>query len=613
MLKSAFASSPSRPAKGGLLPYCLAVLTLAGCTRPERYRLHSSHEESFRTMVHQYQSEASRLGQADRTFGVSAGRSPQAEIALPPDLSPPGARVQADLPAHETTLDKLYLSAITHSSQIKVFSDLPLIRETAIQEARGAFDVRAFVEGRYDSVNDPVGSTLTTGGPSRLEEDKLKFRAGLRKKVETGAELYATQELGRTESNSVFFLPNPQTQARLVVGALQPLLNGAGVGYNRSIVQIARIDSEIAQKEFVRQIEAHLLEITRTYWGLYLARGVYQAKSHAAEQAAKILSDLESRGNFDALRQQILRGRAVAAERRADLIRAESAVRNAEDRLKALVNDPAMRDVSALEIIPTDLPVLKHASDDLQTAASYALENRPEIQQAFLQLKASAVRRDMSRNELMPVLNLIVEGYLADIQQNNWGRAYEGQFEQDEPGYSIGLRFEFPLGNNEAEARNLRRRLEMRQLISQLRTTMETVLLEVKVAVREVNTAYRDMLAKQESMRAAREDVSDFQRRREAMFLGADTSAIGYMEFLVDAQQRQVIAEENFLTSVATYNVALVSLQKAKGSLLAYEAIKPERIEIKDGDELRSRGEDRELPELRLKQEAPAQADAPTP
>jgi hypothetical protein len=248
-MKSPFSGSSSvnlLQASGAIL--LAASIFSSGCTMPGRYTPPPSYQSEFRLLVQDYRRQSEQIASSDHT--VQSTAVPETKISLKDDpLSAPG-RVQADLPAKETSLEDLYVSALTHSSQIRVFSDLPLIRETSIQEAEGAFDVNAFVEGRYDSLNDPVGSTLTTGGAGRYEEDKLGFRTGLRKKVAaTGAETYVTQELGRTKNNSVFFQPNPQVEARLVVGVVQPLLNGAGYGYNRSIIQIAEIDSEIAQKE----------------------------------------------------------------------------------------------------------------------------------------------------------------------------------------------------------------------------------------------------------------------------------------------------------------------------------------------------------------------------
>lgn len=577
-----------------LLPSALmASIVGAGCAH---YDLDQSYRDEFGSLIRNYQSEAQRIALHDRTLQQQETGDPLPDINLDGDpiLSAP-VRVQESLPSRDITLEDFYVRALENSSQIRVFSELPLIRETGIQEARGAFDTRLFVEARYDERNDPVGSSLTTGRTSgRFTETEYGVQAGVRKKVATGGEVYLTQELSRVKNNSDFFLPNPQSRAVLRLGFIQPLLKGAGVAYNRSIIQIAEIDSDIARHEFLRQAESHLLEITRTYWTLYMARGIYQAKQRSYNEALTTVEQLESRDDFDTVRRQILRARAAQSERRADLVRAESAVRNAEDRLKALVNDPEFLQLGSIEIIPADLPVIAESNVNLKDVATAALENRPEILQSFLQLRAAAVREKMQKNELLPVLNLIVEGYLSGLDRgDNIGGAWDHQFSQGKPGAAIGLRFEFPVENNEADARYLRRRLEMRQLVEQLRTTMETVLLEVRVSVREVRTAYRDLKAKHASLLAAREDLDDYERRREVILLGAESSAIGYLEFLIEAQERRAVAEERFLQALATYNVALVSLERAKGNLLNYQSIEVQR----EWDD------EQELPRLRLNRE----------
>lgn len=577
----------------------IAVLVLAGCSHSDRYELSDSYRDDFRSMVKQYTMQSARLAEEDRTFQEGDSAKAMANVDLfGESLIDPKLRVQPSMSAVEVTLQDFYLRAIEHSSQIKVFSDLPLIRETAIQEAKGAFDTEFFADGRYDWRDDPVGNTLTTGGANRFIEDDFTLRSGLRKKfAATGAEGYVIQEFSFTDNNSDFFIPKDQTGARLTVGVNQPLLKGAGWGYNHSVINIAKIDSEIAQMEFIRQLESHLLEITRSYWTLYMARGAYQSKLRASQAASKIEEDLASRKDFDALRQQILRARAASAERKASLIRAEGVIRNAEDRLKALVNDPEMNQIAAMEFVPVDAPLSKHTPGDLQEAARAALEKRPEIQQAYLQLQSSAIRRDMSRNEMMPMLDFIAETYVAGLREDDWGGAWDDQWEQG-PGYAVGLRFEYPLGNNSAEARNIRRRLEMRQLVNQLRTTMDTVLLEVKVSVREVQTAYRDLVARHQSMLAAREDLENLLERRDAMFLGSSTTAPAYLEFLIESQDRQNAAEEAFLSALATYNVALVTLERAKGNFIGYESMEQKRVEEDDPDAIWLEHEDRKLPRI---------------
>ena len=69
------------------------------------------------------------------------------------------------------TLDDTLVRALDHSKQVKVFSELPLIRETAIIEADSAFDWTTYLSGRWDDVNDPIGNSLTAGGGLQFFED----------------------------------------------------------------------------------------------------------------------------------------------------------------------------------------------------------------------------------------------------------------------------------------------------------------------------------------------------------------------------------------------------------------------------------------------------------
>ena len=123
-----------------------------------------------------------------------------------------------------------------NSNQIRVFSDLPLIRETGIQEARGAFDTNAFLQGKFDRANDPVGNTLTTGGASRFRQDEWSFEAGVKKKFITGTEVSPSRRTSRRRRTTpIYFVAEPAVEsASSQLSVVQPLLKGAGVGYNRS-------------------------------------------------------------------------------------------------------------------------------------------------------------------------------------------------------------------------------------------------------------------------------------------------------------------------------------------------------------------------------------------
>jgi len=476
----------------------------------------------------------------------------------------------------EASLDDIYVETLMYSSQIRVFTDLPLIRRTGIQEAKGEFDTRLFVEARYDRVNDPVGSTLTTGNPNdtRFREEQHSLETGLRKKIITGGEFEAVQQLSRTpRNNSRFFTPNPQGNAELRLRYTQPLLQGAGIAYNESTIKIAELDSEIAVQEFIRQAESHLVEVARAYWGLYMARTIYLQKQRMVRQTLDVVEELKDRSELDAESAQLARAQAAYANRRADLVRSELAIRNAQDRLKALVNSENMFQSTQAEFIPLDVPAVGGSQIQLMAAAAEALESRPEITQAFKQLRAAAYREDMARNEVLPVLNVFMEGYVAGLEgDSSYTEAWENQFEEGSPGYSLGFYAEYPLENQVGRARLKRRKLETRQQFNSVKTTIETVLLELKVSVREVNTALRDLQAKMESMEAAREELGQLSDRR-ALEVGSDLTASAFLTLLLDSQDRLARAEEEFARSLVTYNVSLINLERAKGTLLKYEDI----------------------------------------
>ena len=118
------------------------------------------------------------------------------------------------------SIEEILVRAIHHSSQVRVFSDLPLIRETSIIEADAAFDWTAFLDTRWQGLNDPVGSSLTIGTPgvNRYKNDQYTSQGGVRKRTREGGTLQLSEQLGWQQTNSTFFKPNPQGTSRLVLG-----------------------------------------------------------------------------------------------------------------------------------------------------------------------------------------------------------------------------------------------------------------------------------------------------------------------------------------------------------------------------------------------------------
>lgn len=469
--------------------------------------------------------------------------------------------------------DLLYLT-IQNSAQVKVYSEVPLIRETAIAEAVSAFDWIRYTEGLWEDTDEPVGSALTVGGTgTRFQDHKFGVTSGLRRATWSGGELDISQQIGHQSNNSNFFVPNDQGTARLSLGFTQPLLRGRGRVYNQSLTVLAQIDVASANQEFSRQLQSHLLEVARAYWALYLERATLAQRVKLYLKTKEIVELLEARQQFDTRRSQLISAQAALENRRADLVRAQAAVKNAETRIRALVNASELGIAANTELIPGEIPTFDVYQTDLSSEITTAVSRRPEIVAAMKEIKAGAVRLNMAKHEMLPMLNLVTQAYLSGLQgQSDIADAWVDQFTEGAPSYSVGIQYEIPIGNRAANARLRRRKIEVRQLQEQYRAALENVNAEVEIAVRELDTAYRELGAKQRSLVAAISDAETIEARWQRV-VGGDGSASLNLESLLRAQERVTETESELLNAQLTYNLALINLRRANGTLLEVEQI----------------------------------------
>lgn len=471
------------------------------------------------------------------------------------------------------SLQELLVAGLQHSRQLRVYSEVPLIRESSVTESDAAFDWSAFIDTRWSDSSEPIGSALTAGpGIERFEDQSLNSTLGVRKRTRTGGQLEFSQQLGTQKNNSTFFVPNPQATSRLTLSFTQPLLRGAGRCYNESVVVLASLDKQVADFEFRRQLQSYLLEVTSAYWALYLERGILIQKMNSYRRARGIVDRLEQRKTIDASGSQIASAQAELKTRSAELLRADTAVRNAESRIRALVNDPAMKS-ERLELIPTESPRFESLAVDINGAVGEAIQHRPEVVQSLRKIKAATIRTKMSENELLPILNLVTEAYAAGIDTNyDTIGAMGRQLDRGNPSYSIGLQYEIPIGNRAARARHIRRHQEMRMARNQYQSVLENIRMEVEVAVRETQTSFQELSAKQQAMQA-RENQLHLLTERWERLPGQDVSASLALENLLSSQDQLSEAEYEFLKAQMTYSLSLTNLKKSTGTLLQSESV----------------------------------------
>jgi outer membrane protein TolC len=474
----------------------------------------------------------------------------------------------------------MYDSAIINAAQLRVFGDLPAIRDTAEAEVAGRYVARGYAEGRMEDTNDPTRSLANTRGSSRLLTRERSVEAGVRQRVITGGEVTVGQRFSNYSTNSTDYDPSNQTRARTFITLVQPLLRDSGTAYVRSIHEVARVDARVAQSEFRRQAENHLLEVSRAYWTLQLSRAIYLQRDRLVAQVRPLAGQLQARSAIDADALLLNRARAALATREADQLRARAAIRNAEARLRALVNDPRFSQQGIGELLPSDPPLDRYEPIQLATVLERAIAFRPEVQQLYLQHRAAVLREGQAQVEALPRLDLVLEGNLggrglSNNQQRDATRDYN---DFSRPGGLIGFRLEVPLQSDDLAARRERRRLETRQVESQGRATLATIVAEAEVTLNEYNVAFREVAARAQALRAAQSEVT-IQAERYRGGVGGGLSGATALDLLLTGQERLADAEERLATAQVTFTLAFLALSRVQGTFSSLEALDIRRID----------------------------------
>ncbi len=471
------------------------------------------------------------------------------------------------------SLDTLLQMALRHSPHVQVAATEPHIRQTLVFEEAAQFDWQSFLETKYDDTNDPIGNELTTGNNSRrFTQQEFYARGGLRRRNTQGGEVDLAQRIGYLDNNSRFLIPPDQGSSRLELNYRQPVLQGRGQAVNESLIMLANLDFHSASDDFLEQLQSHLSDVTETYWELVRARSEYFQRLKLLGGAERVLENLQGRSEVDALDRQVYRARAAVANRRAEIARAMTSIKNAESRLRLLVNEPSLINTVGSEFTPLDTPLLDPLPINLADALSTALANRPDISKAIRDLRAAHVRLGVARNDVLPKLDFLLGTYVAGLDgDSDITNSWINQFRDGRPGFNFGLDYELPVGNRAAQAAQQRRQWEVTRSLHQFRAVVETGLNEVEIAVREVVTSHREMTGRYHSMNAATNET-EFLIDRWQTLPGIDDSVTLLLEDLLDSQERLADEEAAFARAQFDYAVAIVKLKQAMGTLFTVDS-----------------------------------------
>jgi outer membrane protein TolC len=471
-------------------------------------------------------------------------------------------------------LETVLLDTLRHSPRIKSVTHQASSALERIVQQDAAFDSTLLFSGTGGRTNDPVGNTLTTGGPSRLRDETASARAGLTKNGRRGTQVGLTQQVGIKSSNSTFFVPEDQGDAKLSLSLTQPLLDRAGQVYNERLLTQARIDSRVTWQDMRGDVERRIADVMTAYWRLYEVRCHLLQQQQLLQRSKKIQATIIGRNGFDGSRIELAKAKQRVARRTDLLVTLDAEVLKRQTRLATLIGAEELSGASArLELIPLETPVFPDQQWELRDVVLQALENRPEVKAATSELEAAALAIRVTRTELVPQLNAVINASLASLNgENRFGESFLDQFSGIGPGFSAGLQYEMPYGRRAARSRVREAQHQYRQRAESLRETVQETQFEAESALIDLQRTSRQHQTKRDVLRTAIEEETIVTRRWELM--GSEGGRAGtVLENLLDAQQRRTDAEREYVSAQTEYMTALIALQRAMGTLLRYEGI----------------------------------------
>lgn len=492
---------------------------------------------------------------------------PAASPAQTPSAQAPGPAG----PVRSLSLTDAVQLALEQNLGVRVERINPQIQQEGVLLAQAAWQPTFTSNFSYNSTDTPPDSFLS-GAQQTLKTDFFQGTTGVEQLLPWGASYTFGWDGSRSTSNNIFSNFNPRLRSNLRISFVQPLLRNFRTDSSRTQLVVSRRNREISDTQLRATVVTTVRNVKNAYWDLKYALANLEVRRQSLDLARQTLKDNRTRVEVGTMAPiDIVEAEAEVARNEEAVILAEAQIRQAEDRLRALVFDPSAPDFWTMTIDPVDEPQMEPVVVDADAAIRTALDKRTDLQQARKQLENVDANLRLYRDQMLPQVNLEAdysttglggtqlvrgEGFPGPIigeRNRGFGRVLGDVYTFDYPAWTLGVRVSYPIGRSAAEASYARARLQYDQGRLQIRNLELQVATQVRDAARQVNTNIKRI----EATRAARVLA---ERRLEAeqkkFGVGMSTS------FLVFQAQRDLAtARVNELRAILDYNQSLADFE----------------------------------------------------
>lgn len=407
---------------------------------------------------------------------------------------------------------------------------------------------------------------------------------GVQQTVPTGGTYSFSFNNSRGSSTAQGTLFSPSYNSNLGMALTQPLLRDFGVDITNRNIYIARNTLGINKELFRTVLMDTSSGVEQAYLDLVYTREfvdvVKESLFLARDQAriTQIRIDVGASAPLD-----ILQPRVQIATSDELLIAAVAAVRDAEDRLRQLMNlAPSEWD---RPIIPTDTVGYTPMTINVESAVSQAYNLRPEVREAILTTETQRILYRFARNQVLPRVDLTAGynsagvagsatalGATRGLRSTSFPDALSQITAGDFTGWSVGFNLAVPLLNIGARAEARRAKLDLDRSTTAQDNTKQGIAVQVRAAARAIDTASRQITASRTAREAAEQNL-DAERKRYENGMTTNFQVLQVQQQLTDARAREIQALVGYNKDVAAYHRAVGDLLEIRNIAVEEPAV----------------------------------------
>jgi outer membrane protein TolC len=385
------------------------------------------------------------------------------------------------------------------------------------------------------------------GVATSVSADAASAQAVLREAIPTGGQVAFTWDAASASSDGSGALPlNADHKGAWQVALVQPLLRGGGVDVGTADLHIARLNDRKSALALAQQVMAVITSGILAFHDLARAGEELEiARSSLAE--ARRLAEM-SQALIDAGRMapvDLVQTETDVANKQVDVVVAENRLDAARLALVQVLDVPVG---TVIEPVASPQPAVP--APELATVQALALERRPEVLSAHLDLEIARTTLTVSGNERLPQLDLAAGyGGTADHPALLYSAFHDR-------GWSTGLTLGYTVGDTERAVRHGQAKIAVERSELAIRELEATVQLDVAGRVRDLRNA---ALAADLAKRARELSEKQLEVEGEKLKVGR-SSNFEYLRLqndLVAARQAELAASVSYLDALTLLDQAL--------------------------------------------------------